>query len=125
MPRISLTLLVLFLLSDEIRHRGTRRRWSCRHENRRPRYPAVRFHPELLALSGQLCVALRLCGVRKPQQKGKVERAIRYLRERFFAARTIRDLDQGNAELGRGTATISPAELPFIWAVCPAIISAR
>jgi hypothetical protein len=51
---------------------------------------AVRFHPELLTLSGQLCVALRLCGVRKPQQKGKVERAIRYLRERFFAVHDSR-----------------------------------
>ncbi|MEO7592897.1 MAG: hypothetical protein ABI134_16900, partial [Byssovorax sp.] len=60
---------------------------------------AVRFHPELLALSGHLNVAARLCGVRKPNQKGKVERAIRYLRDRFFAARTIRDLDRGNADL--------------------------
>jgi transposase len=60
---------------------------------------AVRFHPELLALSGHLNVAARLCGVRKPNQKGKVERAIRYLRDRFFAARTIRDLERGNAEL--------------------------
>jgi transposase len=60
---------------------------------------AVRFHPELLALAGQLCVAPRLCGVRKPQQKGKVERAIRFLRDRFFAARTIRDVARGNAEL--------------------------
>jgi transposase len=60
---------------------------------------AVRFHPDLLALCGQLCVAPRLCGVRKPQQKGKVERAIRFLRERFFAARTLRDLARGNAEL--------------------------
>ena len=42
---------------------------------------------------------LKLCGVRKPQQKGKVERAIRYLRDRFFAGRTIRDIDRGNAEL--------------------------
>jgi transposase len=60
---------------------------------------AVRFHPELLALAGELCVAPRLCGVRKPQQKGKVERAIRYLRDRFFAARTIRDVERGNADL--------------------------
>ena len=60
---------------------------------------AVRFHPELLALASQLCVAPRLCGVRKPQHKGKVERAIRYLRDRFFAARTIRDVERGNAEL--------------------------
>jgi transposase len=82
--------------------RGTARQWLFdnpkivvleRHGD------AVRFHPELLALSGQLCVAPRLCGVRKPQQKGKVERAMRYLRERFFAARTIRDLERGNAEL--------------------------
>lgn len=60
---------------------------------------AVRYHPELLALAGQMCVAPKLCGVRKPQQKGKVERAIRYLRDRFFAGRTIRDIDRGNAEL--------------------------
>jgi hypothetical protein len=59
----------------------------------------VRFHPELLALAGELCVAPRLCGVRKPQHKGKVERAIRFLRDRFFAARTIRDVERGNAEL--------------------------
>lgn len=60
---------------------------------------AVRYHPELLALAAELCVAPRLCGVRKPQQKGKVERAIRFLRDRFFAARTIRDVERGNAEL--------------------------
>jgi transposase len=60
---------------------------------------AVRFHPELLALAGHLCAAPRLCGVRKPNQKGKVERAVRFLRDRFFAARTIRDIERGNAEL--------------------------
>ena len=60
---------------------------------------AVRFHPDLLALCGKMHVEPRLCGVRKPEHKGKVERAIRYLRERFFAARTIRDLDRGNADL--------------------------
>jgi transposase len=60
---------------------------------------AVRFHPELLALCGQLCVAPRLCAVRKPQQKGRVERAIRFLRDRFFAARTLRDFERGNADL--------------------------
>ena len=60
---------------------------------------AVRFHPDLLALCGKMHVEPRLCGVRKPEHKGKVERAIRYLRERFFAARTIRDIDRGNADL--------------------------
>lgn len=60
---------------------------------------AVRFHPLLLELSGQLHVAIRLCGVRKPQEKGIVERLIRFFKERFFAARTIRSLDEGNAQL--------------------------
>jgi transposase len=60
---------------------------------------AVRFHPGLLELAGVLHVQPRLCGVRKPQQKGRVERAVRYLRDRFFAARTIRSIEQGNREL--------------------------
>lgn len=60
---------------------------------------AVRFHPLLLELSGMLHVAIRLCGVRKPQEKGIVERLIRFLKERFFAARTIRSVEQGNAQL--------------------------
>jgi len=60
---------------------------------------AVRFHPLLLELAGAMRVQPRLCGVRKPQQKGRVERAIRYLRERFFAARHIHSLAQGNAQL--------------------------
>jgi transposase len=60
---------------------------------------AVRFHPGLLELAGALHVQPRLCGVRKPQQKGRVERAVRYLRDRFFAARSIRNVEQGNREL--------------------------
>lgn len=59
----------------------------------------VRFHPLLLELCGSLRVQPRLCGVRKPQEKGRVERAIRYLKERFFAARKIHDLAHGNATL--------------------------
>jgi transposase len=60
---------------------------------------AIRFHPLLLSLCGSYCVSPRLCGVRKPQQKGGVERAIRYLKERFFAARRISSLARGNDEL--------------------------
>lgn len=62
---------------------------------------AVRFHPTLLGLCAQLRVQPRLCGVRRPEHKGRVERAIRYLRERFFAGRSITDIDQGNRELLR------------------------
>jgi transposase len=60
---------------------------------------AARFHPLLLELSGSYCVSLRLCAPRKANQKGRVERAIRYWRERFLAGRTIRSIEQGNREL--------------------------
>ena len=43
---------------------------------------AIRFHPELLEQASVYCVQPHLCGVRKPQHKGRVERAIRYLRDR-------------------------------------------
>jgi transposase len=60
---------------------------------------AIRFHPKLLELSGSYCVGLRLCTVRKANQKGRVERAIRYLRDRFLAGREVRSIEQGNREL--------------------------
>ena len=37
---------------------------------------------------------------RAPQKKGKVERAIRYVKQNFFAARTFADIDQARRELG-------------------------
>ena len=60
---------------------------------------AVRFHPALLDLCARMHVQPALCGVRKPQEKGKVERAIRYLKDRFFAARTLHSIAHGNAQL--------------------------
>jgi len=60
---------------------------------------AVRFHPKLVDLAGAYCVGLRACDVRKANQKGGVERAIRFLRERFLAAREVRGIEQGNREL--------------------------
>jgi transposase len=62
---------------------------------------AVRFHPLLLDLCGALRVQPRLCTVRKANQKGRVERAIRYLRDRFLGGRVIASIEQGNAELLR------------------------
>jgi len=59
----------------------------------------ARFHDQLLALAAEMHVQPRLCGVRKPQEKGKVERLIRWLKERFFAARTFHSLAHGNAQL--------------------------
>jgi transposase len=60
---------------------------------------AVRFHPALMDLASKLHVQPRLCGVRRPQSKGKVERSIRYLRDAFFAARSFPRLEDGNREL--------------------------
>jgi len=61
----------------------------------------ARFHPTLLALCAAMRVEPKLCAVRKPRQKGKVERAIRYLRDRFLAGRTITGIDEGNRLLAR------------------------
>ena len=60
---------------------------------------AVRFHPTLLGLCAHFRVQPRLCAVAKPEHKGRVERAIRYLRDRFFAGRHIHGIEQGNQEL--------------------------
>ena len=62
---------------------------------------AIRFHPTLLEVCSKLNVDPRLCGVRRPQHKGKVERAIRFLKDRFFAARPIHSLQEGNVALLR------------------------
>jgi transposase len=60
---------------------------------------AVRFHPLLLDLAAQLHVQPRVCAPYRPQDKGGVERAIRYFKERFFAARSFHSVAQGNAHL--------------------------
>jgi transposase len=67
----------------------------------------VRFHPALLEVCGTMNVQPRLCAVRKPQQKGKVERAIRFLKERFFAARPIASIDDGNQQLSEWITTVA------------------
>jgi transposase len=72
---------------------------------------AVRFHPLLLDFAGRMFVQPRVCGVRKANQKGRVERAIRYVRDRFLSARQITGIEHGNAEFHgfmRGTALDRP-----------------
>jgi transposase len=68
---------------------------------------AIRFHPILLDLAARLHVQPLLCRPRRPQEKGKVERAIRYLKDRFFAARSFHSLAHGNAQLAEFFATIA------------------
>ncbi len=70
---------------------------------------AVRFHPRLLELCGALRVQPRLCAVARPEHKGRVERAIRYLRDRFLAGRVITGVADGNRALARFIADIAEA----------------
>ena len=70
---------------------------------------AVRFHPTLLALCAAMRVEPRLCAVARPEDKGKVERAIRYLRDRFLAGRSIVSVDEGNRALVRFIAEVGHA----------------
>lgn len=59
---------------------------------------AIRFHPELLKFSGHYCYEPRPVAVARGNEKGRVERAIRYIRDHFFAARTWSDLNDLNAQ---------------------------
>ncbi|CAN5177571.1 hypothetical protein BH09MYX1_BH09MYX1_66020 [soil metagenome] len=69
----------------------------------------VRFHPDLLDLAARMHVQPLLCAPRKPHEKGKVERAIRFLKDRFFPARTFHSLDHGNAQLNDFFADVAHA----------------
>jgi transposase len=60
---------------------------------------SIRFHPQLLATTMALRVEPRLCAPRRPQEKGKVERAIRYMRERALSAYTPTTIADGNERL--------------------------
>ena len=59
---------------------------------------AIRFHPTLLEFAGYYRYEPRPVAVARGNEKGRVERAIRYVREGFFAAREFVDLDGLNAQ---------------------------
>lgn len=59
---------------------------------------AIRFHPTLLAFAGHYRYEPRPVAVARGNEKGRVERAIRYVRDNFFAARAFKDLDDLNAQ---------------------------
>jgi transposase len=62
---------------------------------------AIRFQDGLVEVASILHVALRACRIRKPTDKGGVERAIRYLKDRFFGGRVIPSIESGNAALSK------------------------
>jgi transposase len=62
---------------------------------------AIQFHPRLLELAGHYHFMPRPCAVARGNEKGRVERQIRFLRDRFFAARQFRDVEDINAQFLR------------------------
>jgi len=59
---------------------------------------AIRFNPTLLAFAAHYRFEPRPCAVYRGNEKGRVERAIQYIRHNFFAGRSYRDLDDLNAQ---------------------------
>jgi transposase len=59
---------------------------------------AIRFHPTLLDFAAHYRFEPRPVAVARGNEKGRVERAIRFVRDAFFAARTFADLDDLNVQ---------------------------
>jgi transposase len=59
---------------------------------------AIRFNTDLLAFAGAHRYEPRPVAVARGNEKGRVERSIRYIRDNFFAARIFTDLDDLNAQ---------------------------
>ena len=59
---------------------------------------AIHFHPRLLELCGHYHFLARPCAVRAGNQKGRVERAVRYVRESFWAGRSFSTLEGCNRQ---------------------------
>jgi len=62
---------------------------------------AIRFHPRLLEFCGHYHFEPRPVNVARGNEKGRVERAIRFLRDRFFATRAFKGIDDLNAQFQR------------------------
>ena len=58
----------------------------------------IHFHPRLLELCAHYHCVARPCQVRAGNQKGRVERAIRYVRESFWAGRAFTTLEECNRQ---------------------------
>jgi transposase len=59
----------------------------------------IRFNPTILALAGHYHFAVIPCGKARGNEKGRVERRVRDLRDSFFAARSFTTVEDLNAQL--------------------------
>jgi transposase len=86
----------------------------------------IRFHPRYLELAGHYCFQSRPCNVRRGNEKGRVERSIRYLKEAFWPTQSFTTLADCNARLGRWIAEVAHARpWPDDQALCVAEVFAR
>lgn len=72
---------------------------------------AIRFGADLLELSAHYHFEPRACAPYRGNEKGKVERAIQYLRHAFFAARSFADIDDLNGQLADWIAQVAHRRL--------------
>ena len=68
---------------------------------------AIRFNERFLRMAGHHRFAPKACAPRRGNEKGRVERKIRYIRDNFFAAREWRDMDDLNAQAAAWCETIA------------------
>jgi transposase len=66
----------------------------------------IHFHPRLLELCGHYHFAAQPCRPFRGSEKGRVERAIQYIRHSFFAARPFTNLADFNARAWRWRDTV-------------------
>lgn len=67
----------------------------------------VRFHPRILELAGHYHFAPKPCAPYRGNEKGKVERAIQYLRHSFFDARRYTSVADLNVQVAEWTARVA------------------
>jgi transposase len=67
----------------------------------------IRFHPRFLQLSAHYLFAAHPCRPARGNEKGKVERQIRYLRDSFFAGRHFADLEDVRTQFAQWKADIA------------------
>lgn len=67
----------------------------------------IRYHPRILELASHYHFAPRVCRPRRGNEKGRVERAIRYLRESFLAARVFTSLDDVRRQFAEWTQEVA------------------